>query len=98
MYLAKQTEDQSNKSTWDGDPEGFIRSIKPDEFNQYPLLRGVALYEDTYFNFQQVKDLIIELENLRKKFSDEQDKEDMASLIDFAKTVDMQEHLVFVGD
>lgn len=98
MHLIKQNEDQSDKVVWQGDPEGFIRSVKPEEFAEFPLLRGIALYEDTYFNSQQIKDIIAELENFKKKFSKEKDRKDLDDFIEFAKTVDMQQHLVFVGD
>lgn len=98
MYIAKQGEDKSNKVVWEGNPEGFIRSITPEEFDEFPVLRGIALYEDTYFNSQQIAGLIEELKKLQVKFSDQKDKDELESLISFASTVELQEHLVFVGD
>lgn len=98
MYVIKQKEDSSDKVVWEGNPEGFIRSITSNKKNKSPLLRGIALYEDTYFNSQQTKDLVNELNNIKEKISDQKEKKELESLITFAQTVDIQEHLVFIGD
>ncbi|MES2436606.1 MAG: hypothetical protein V4519_01215 [Patescibacteria group bacterium] len=101
MYIKKQLEDGGNKIIWKGNvsfPEKMINIISKIDTRIYPLLKGIASYEDTYFNSQQTKDLIEELQSFKDSLTDEKDKEEIESLVKFAKDIDMQEHLVFVGD
>lgn len=101
MHVRKQSENGTNSVVWKEDypyPEKFLDQIEPATANSYPLLRDIAPYENTYFNSQQTKSLIGELEHLKMAITDSEDKKALEGLIEFARTVELQEHLVFIGD
>lgn len=101
MYVTKKSEHEISKnlSTWKGNPEGLIRAvISLNDSNKYPLLNGVALYEDTYFNTQQTKELINELKKLRMVLAEQEGLDEINELTKFAETVELGEFLYFCGD
>lgn len=101
MHVQKQNEDGTNQIVWEGNypyPEKLLDQIGSLNPSDGTLLRGIAPYEDTYFNSQQTKNLIDELEQLKDALNDSGDRRAIESLIKFAGTVELQEHLVFIGD
>lgn len=73
MYVAKKQENSKDKIVWDGNPESLVRTITASKSGKYPLLRGIALYEATFFNSQQVKELVSELEAFKQTLSCKED-------------------------
>jgi hypothetical protein len=66
---------------------------------EFPLLRGIYAYTDTYFSWIQMRDLWVELAELAQGF--EGDTRDMLeALIDMAQRGSEEPHyyLVFIGD
>lgn len=96
MYAIKQSENKEKK-IWDGNPEGFVRLVQTLVKTDYPLLSGIALYEDTYFNHQQIPMFITELKRLLIIIKPE-DKNEVQNFIDFASAVELGEHLIVIGD
>ena len=99
MHVTKRTEHEISKdiSMWKGDPEPLVRSvILSKEKDKYHLLRGIALYENTYFNSQQIKEFINELKEFSKELGQE-GRTEIESLIKFAETIELGDFLYFSG-
>ena len=109
MHLEYCDESLNRISTWDQFPDSLIRSIhelnaESDNDIKLPLLNGVGLYQDTFFNTRQLKMILTELE-LFKKITENKEAQSVAdSLIEYINTVDLDDvenmgiYLRFVGD
>lgn len=66
---------------------------------EFPLLRGVDAYTDTYFSYIQMRDLFMELADLAQTFEDKT-RDTLEALIDMAQKGSEQPHhyLIFIGD
>lgn len=98
MYIEHVNEDCENLSIWDNNPDDLVATfVKYRNTDKYPLLSGIEQYQDTYFNTAQITILIKELANFKMEFQDDV-KQQIDDLIDFAKKIDIHEYLRFVGD
>ena len=66
---------------------------------EFPLLRGIDPYSDTYFNGFQMRDLFMELAELAQTYEGET-RDTLEALIDLAQRGSENPHyyLIFIGD
>ena len=98
MYLDHVDENNKRIRVWRGDPEPLVRvAIDKKFYAKYPLLNGIELYQDTYFNTRQTERLIEEL----RRFADELEpkaKKSIDDLIGFLQENELHHYFRFVGD
>ena len=98
MYIEHIDENSKRIRIWEGDPEPLAHTVAAEEFRDtYPLLSGIELYQDTYFNTRQIERLIKELQRFKKEVQPDA-HEQVNSLIDFSEKIDTHQYLRFVGD
>ena len=98
MYVEHTDEQGKRLRIWEGHPESLMHTFIEEKFrDDYPLLNGIELYQDTYFNTKQISRLIEELRRFKGEL-DLQVHDEVDSLIDFSKKIDMHGYLRFVGD
>lgn len=66
---------------------------------EFPLLRGIDPYTNTYFSYMQMRDLWMELAELAQPFEGDT-RDTLEGLIDMAQKGSEQPHhyLIFIGD
>jgi len=98
MFLEYVDADKNRIRLWGGDPEPLVRVAVKKEFrDDYPLLNGIELYQDTYFNTKQTERLIGELRRFREEV-EPRAREVIDGLIGFLKEREIHHYFRFVGD
>lgn len=96
MYTKIINEKNEDLSVWEGNPESLVRTVY--ERDDSPFLKGIGLYEDTYFNSSQIRTVKQELLNLLDVLDSKDAKSDISSLLAYIDKIEMGEYVVFVGD